>query len=132
MRYKGNDSGITVLRADDCIIADADWGELRWHANDELGNSLDMTVGRCVLKPGKSNPRHLHPNCSEVLVVISGAVSHSTGNGDNDQTSAELFAGDTVTIPKGVPHQACNLSNAEEAIVFIAFSSADRQTELVD
>ena len=119
---------ISVLRSSECEVVDADWGELRWHASAELGNSEDMTVGRCLLKPGQSNPRHYHPNCSELLVVIAGSVAHTL----NADAEAELGAGDTVNIPVGAPHQARNLSATEEALMFIAFSSADRQTVMVE
>jgi mannose-6-phosphate isomerase-like protein (cupin superfamily) len=82
-----------------------------------------MTIGRCVLKPGMANPRHMHPNCSEVLVVMQGRIHH-TGPGD---TQVEMAVGDTVTIPAGVWHRAQNIGS-EPAVLFIAFSSADRQT----
>ena len=117
-------AGISVLRANECEIADFDWGELRWHASGALGNSGEMTVGTARLKPGQANPRHYHPNCSEVLVVVSGGISHTLDAGE----AAELGPGDTVTIPEGVPHKASNLSDTEEAVLFIVFSSADRQT----
>ena len=118
------EAGISVLRSNACEVADADWGELRWHASRALGNSGEMTVGTARLKPGQANPRHYHPNCSEVLVVVSGGISHTLDAGG----VAELGPGDTVTIPTGVPHQARNLSETEEAVLFISFSSADRQT----
>lgn len=117
-------AGISVLRANECEVAGFDWGELRWHASGALGNSAEMTLGTARLKPGQANPRHYHPNCSEVLVVVSGAISHTLDAGE----TAELGPGDTVTIPEGVPHQARNLSATEEAVMVIAFSSADRQT----
>ena len=94
-------AGISVLRANECEIADFDWGELRWHASGSLGNSGEMTVGTARLKPGQANPRHYHPNCSEVLVVVSGGISHTLDAGE----AAELGPGDTVTIPEGVSAQ---------------------------
>ncbi|MCY3762287.1 MAG: cupin domain-containing protein [Gemmatimonadetes bacterium] len=117
-------AGISVLRTNECEVVDLDWGELRWHASGSLGNSGEMTLGTARLKPGQANPRHYHPNCSEVLVVVSGGISHTLDAGE----TAELGPGDTVTIPEGVPHKARNLSETEEAVLFIAFSSADRQT----
>jgi quercetin dioxygenase-like cupin family protein len=99
------------------------WGELTWFANRELGNSEEMTIGRCVLKPGERNPRHYHPNCSEILVVISGRISHTSGP---DQET-EMGEGDTVTIPPNAWHCARNIGPGE-AVLFIAFSSADRKT----
>jgi quercetin dioxygenase-like cupin family protein len=119
---------ITVLRSQQTQIVDAEWGQLTWNASRELGNCDDLTVGQCLLKPGQGNPRHYHPNCCEVLVVISGTVSHTRADDDE----AELGPGDTVHIPVGVPHQARNLSNTEDALVFIAFSSADRLTVMVE
>lgn len=100
-----------------------EWGSLTWYANRELGNSTEMTVGRCVLNPGCGNPRHYHPNCSEILVVIKGCIRHTVSGGEE----AELAEGDTVTIPPSVWHCATNIGQTE-AVLFIAFSSADRKT----
>lgn len=100
-----------------------DWGALTWFASGPLGNSDDMTVGRCVLKPGCSNPRHFHPNCSEVLVVIKGRIEHTSAGGG----VAVMNEGDVVNIPANVRHCARNIGDTE-AVLFIAFSSAHRQT----
>src|SRR5260370_27533529 len=54
------------------------WGNLTWFANRALGNSNEMTVGRCILKPGHTNGRHYHPNCSETLVVWRWSSSSRT------------------------------------------------------
>ena len=59
-----------VLRSTQTDSVEADWGSLTWYAGASLGNSQDMTIGRCIIKPGCENPLHSHPNCSEVLVVI--------------------------------------------------------------
>ena len=100
-----------------------DWGNLTWFAGRSSGNSTEMTIGRCILKPGQSNPRHYHPNCTEILVVIEGRIAHTGAGG----LKAELGKGDTVTIPANIWHQATNIGEVE-AVLFIAFSSADRQT----
>ena len=34
--------------------------------------SDQLVVGRTVLEPGARHERHLHPNCDEFLVVMSG------------------------------------------------------------
>jgi len=101
-----------------------DWGELTWFASGGQGNADDMTVGRCILKAGAANPRHRHPNCAEILVVQKGRIRH-TGPGGAER---ELGPGDTATIPPNVWHQARNVGEGE-AVLFIAFSSANRQTE---
>jgi quercetin dioxygenase-like cupin family protein len=100
-----------------------DWGNLTWFAGRPLGNSTDMTIGRCILKPGQGNPRHYHPNCSEILVVIQGRIEHTGPGGEK----VEMGEGDTVTIPANLWHHATNIGDTE-ALLFIAFSSADRQT----
>ena len=99
------------------------WGNLTWFANRALGNSNEMTIGRCILKPGHTNGRHYHPNCSETLVVVQGRIRHTL---TNDQET-ELAEGDTVVIPPSVRHCATNIGQTD-AILLIAFSSADRQT----
>ncbi|HEY0792843.1 MAG TPA: cupin domain-containing protein [Chthoniobacterales bacterium] len=102
---------------------DFDWGGLHWYASGSLGNSSEVTVGHCWLKPGCSNPRHHHPNCSEILVVIQGAIRHTMADG----TESEMKPGDTVTILPQVWHRATNIG-LSEALLFIVFTSADRQT----
>ena len=99
------------------------WGNLTWFANRALGNNDDMTVGRCILKPGHTNGRHYHPNCSETLVVIEGRIKHTIA-GDQE---TELSQGDTVVIPPNVWHRATNIGQTDAGL-FIAFSTADRQT----
>jgi mannose-6-phosphate isomerase-like protein (cupin superfamily) len=100
-----------------------EWGSLTWFANAALGNSEDMTVGKCVLKPGEGNPLHYHPNCSEVLVVLQGTIEHVIEEG----RTVELNTGDCINIPVRLPHRARNISS-DDAILLIAFSSAHRET----
>ena len=106
--------------ADDKVVGNA-WGELRWYTSAEMGNSRTMTTGVAVLKPGRSNPRHFHPNCDEILHVISGRIVHTM-----NEVSVEMNAGDTVSIPQGVLHNATNVGT-EDAVLAISFSTAYRQ-----
>jgi len=99
------------------------WGNLTWFANRALGNSDEMTVGRCILKPGRTNGRHYHPNCSEILVVIEGRIRHTIA----EDQETDLGEGDTVAVTPNVWHCATNIGEAD-AVLFVAFSSADRQT----
>src|SRR5687768_14697268 len=91
-----------------------EWGDLTWFANRALGNSDELTLGRCRLKPGQGNPRHYHPNCSEILVVVKGRIRHTVAGG----TEAEMAEGDTVSIPPNTWHCATNIGD-EEAVLFI-------------
>lgn len=118
-----SDGDIQILPAGQTDKAAFPWGELTWFANGALGNCDSLTLGRCVLKEGESNPRHRHPNCAEILVVLKGTIKH-TGAGGVPVAMAE---GDVVTIPADVWHNAQNVGRGE-AVLLIAFSSAYRET----
>jgi quercetin dioxygenase-like cupin family protein len=110
-----------VVRPADNKVIEYPWGHLTWYVSRELKNSDTMTTGEAVIKPGEANPRHYHPNCDEVLHVLKGRILHTMGD-----KSAEMQAGDTVSIPAGVHHNAKNIGT-EDAVLSISFSSADRQ-----
>lgn len=114
----------TILRANECDTVEAEWGHLTWYASGALGNSGDMTMGKCVIRSGRENPLHSHPNCSEVLAVLQGRISHTIEGGE----SIELDQGDVITLPPDLPHQARNIGEGD-AVLLIAFSSADRHTK---
>ena len=113
------------LKAEDCTHLEHDWGNLDWLAGAPLGNSENMTIGRCVIKAGKSNPLHSHPNCEEILVLVQGRIAHTIEEG----CEVEMNPGDVITIPPMLPHKARNIGT-EDAVMFIAFSSAHRQFQL--
>jgi quercetin dioxygenase-like cupin family protein len=105
-------------------ILDFPWGRIAWRVSRKLGNSTTMTFGRVLMRAGMSNPRHRHPNCDEILHLLSGRIDHTLG-----VESVVMEAGDTISIPAGVWHQARVLDGADAEMV-IAFSSADRETEM--
>ncbi len=115
------DLAAALMRSGDVETEVTDWGRLVWMISGRLGNSTTMTVGRCHIQPGMANPRHYHPNCDEVLHVLQGTIAHSL----DDQT-VSMSAGDTISIPRGVLHNAHN-TGTTEAIFVISFSSADRR-----
>ena len=102
-----------------------EWGELTWLINSSLVPGANMTLGTCLINPGKSNPLHRHPNCEEVLVVTSGRCVKRIG----DET-VELGTGESVVIPQGIPHQATAIGD-EPMTCVIAYNSPDRQFVLV-
>ena len=97
------------------------WGSLTWVAGGALGNAERLTVGRVVIQSGDQNPRHMHPNCEEVLYLLSGRLTHTFGN-----ESVPMEPGDTIVVPAGVYHNAVNIGD-EDAHMIVAFSSADRR-----
>ncbi|HEV7300045.1 MAG TPA: TIM barrel protein [Tepidisphaeraceae bacterium] len=103
-----------------------DWGSLRWLANGSVGNVQGLTLGRVVIKKGKSNPRHAHPGAEEVLYLLSGQLRHTIG----DQ-SVMLNPGDTVAIPDGVFHNAYSIGD-EDADMIVAYSTGRRSFVLED
>lgn len=100
-----------------------DWGTLQWLVSGKAGTSESQTVGRVTFKPGKSNPLHYHPNCDEVLCLISGQLEHVL---DGTQT-VKMAAGDAIAIPQGMKHNAKNIGNCE-TVAIISFNNSDRQT----
>jgi quercetin dioxygenase-like cupin family protein len=99
---------------------DAPWGRIRWLANDELAG-VGATVGYVEIEAGASNPLHLHPNCSEILVLLEGALTHRVG-----EKSVDLVADDVVVIPAGVPHQATNVGSTT-ARMLVAYDAGVRE-----
>lgn len=119
-----NEELITIRKGANAPRIKAEWGELTWFANREQGNATTMTLGQCRLEPGCANPRHYHPNCTEILTVLEGRIAHTS---DADGATTEMHPGDTATIPPNFWHQARNVGEGP-AILLIAFDSADRQT----
>jgi len=102
---------------------DLPWGKIVWLVSRGLGNSETMTFGRVTINAGDANPRHRHPNCDEILFLLSGRLEHSLGD-----ERFVMEAGDVISIPKGAWHNARALGD-ENAEMAISFSSADRETE---
>lgn len=101
-----------------------DWGSLNWLSGGALTGS-DITVGRVIIKAGRSNPRHIHANCTEVLAMLAGVLEHTIGS---DTVVTE--AGDTVIVPPGVAHVARNIGQ-EDADMIVAYPSGLRGFEVV-
>jgi mannose-6-phosphate isomerase-like protein (cupin superfamily) len=102
------------------------WGTLQWVCNEKLMPSSAQTVGLATILPGKHNPVHYHPNCEEVLYVISGQGLQSY-----DGRTIELKAGMTIRIPANVKHNMIN-TGTETLRTLVSFSSGDRQTVFLD
>lgn len=104
----------------------AAWGSLNWLAGGTVGNARGLTLGRVTIKPGQCNPRHRHPRCEEILYLMAGRLRHTLGD-----EAFEMQAGDTITVPAGVFHNAVNIGDVD-ADMIVAFDSADRDFELED
>lgn len=102
------------------------WGTLQWVCNEKLMPGAAQTVGLATILPGKHNPVHFHPNCEEVLYVISGQGLHSY----NGRT-IPLQAGMTIRIPARVKHNLVN-TGTETLRTLVSFSSGDRKTVFLE
>ena len=100
------------------------WGHLSWllGAGSAPIDGVEQTFGVVTINPGQRNPLHMHPNCEELLYVISGTCDHLLG----DETY-QLKPGSVIRVPRGIPHWALCTSD-EPLKVVVSFSSPDRQT----
>jgi quercetin dioxygenase-like cupin family protein len=98
----------------DAARIDEPWGSLTWVASSAIGNTDRLTVGRVVIKAGAQNPRHCHAGCEEVLTLLTGRLEHSIG----DRLVA-LEPGDTIVIPRGVPHNARALPGVDAEMMVV-------------
>lgn len=97
------------------------WGELTWKITSDSMPGTEMTYGTCRIEPGERNPLHSHPNCEEILYVVSGRCEHKLGD-----ELIELREGDAIRIPRNVRHYAKNIGDGP-MLALIFFSSGERQ-----
>jgi quercetin dioxygenase-like cupin family protein len=120
------DPTAVVIDSDQLPDETFEWGTLKWLCNAQLSPGAEQTLGLCHIWAGQTNPRHYHPNCEEVLVMLAGSGQHSF-----DDEMLELRRGSVIRIPAGVRH---NLSNtgSETLVCLISFSSGVRETVFVE
>src|SRR3954453_364622 len=99
----------------------ADWGVLRWMMSSKIDPGAAQTFGIVEIKAGQHNGLHSHPNCEEILYVLSGSCEHVVGT-----KRVALHPGDLIRVPVGVPHQAFVTGN-EPLRAVISYSSGDRK-----
>ena len=97
------------------------WGWIRWLMSSKLDSGAAQTFGIVEIRAGQKNSLHMHPNCEELLYVLSGSCRHRVG----DKT-VTIKAGDLVRIPPKTPHQATVIGN-EPLRAVISYSSGDRR-----
>jgi quercetin dioxygenase-like cupin family protein len=73
------------------------------------------------INAGQKNALHSHPNCEEILYVLSGSCEHLVGD-----KKVVLHPGDLIRVPVGVKHQATVIGN-EPLRAVISYSSAERK-----
>ncbi len=101
-------------------------GSTQWLVSDRLDEGAQMTFGHVEIKPGRKNPRHIHPNCDAVLYLIEGELDHSM-----NPEIVHLRPGMSLFIPAHAPHDAVNVGNVTARMV-VSYSSGDRQTVMLE
>lgn len=99
------------------------WGEISWLVGAKEMPGAEQTLGVVTIHPNQRNPLHAHPNCEELLYVISGECDHKLGD-----EMYHLAPGSVIRIPRGVKHWA-RCTSQEALVAVISFSDPDRQTE---
>lgn len=97
------------------------WGWIRWMMSSGLDKDAGQTFGLVQVNAGQKNALHMHPNCEELLYVLSGSCEHLVGD-----KKVTLHPGDLIRVPAGVKHQAIVLGN-EPLKAVISYSSGDRK-----
>jgi mannose-6-phosphate isomerase-like protein (cupin superfamily) len=97
-----------------------DWGILSLFADADKMGLETMTLGRVAITAGRSNPLHLHPDCTEVLILLEGRLEHVVG-----AKTVMLEAGDVLAVPAGVAHRAHSVGGADAQMI-VAYTSGRR------
>ena len=110
-----------VASLDETKTEQTSWGTIMWLVSGEAFPDAEQTFGVVTIAPGSANPLHQHPNCEEILYVVSGTCEHRVGD-----TRVTLSPGEAICIPRGTPHCARTTSNVD-LVVVVSFSSSTRQ-----
>ncbi len=102
------------------------WGHIAWLAGKSGASGVEQTFGVVTILPGKRNPLHLHPNCEEILYVVSGECDNRLGD-----EVFHLTPGTAIRIPRETPHWA-RCTSSEPLVAVISFSSPERQVVNLD
>ena len=84
-------------------------------SSDEMNGAYSML--EVVADPRNGVPMHVHDNADEHFIILEGKAF--IANGDR---RAEVAAGSSITISRGVPHAWCNLSEDTPVRMLVIFS----------
>ena len=101
-----------VQRSEQVEVEKYPFGWIRWLMNGRIDPQAEMTMGLVHFEPNQTNMLHVHPNSAEYLHMLSGTAEHLV-----DGRWVTLKAGDTLRIPRGVPHQSRTKDQGYEALI---------------
>jgi quercetin dioxygenase-like cupin family protein len=99
-----------------------EWSEVTRGERCIIRTSSEQTNGaysmlEVVADPRNGVPMHIHANEEEHFIILEGKAL--IANGDS---RAEVAAGSSITIGRGVPHAWCNLSKDMPLRMLVLFS----------
>ena len=97
------------------------WDDIpREELNPLLGRKLvtggDLMIAQVFLKKGCIVPMHAHEN-EQLTYILEGWLRFTLGEGDEQET-VDVRAGEVLTIPRNLPHQAEALEDTLDVDVF--------------
>lgn len=116
----------TVVRSEDAEPTMTDFGAIKWLINQHAVAGAEQTFGLVYILPEHHNPLHYHPNCEELLFVLSGECDHRL-----NEAVVHVKAGDAIVVPRGVHHNA-TCTSWEPLRAIVSFSSGDRQSVMLE
>ena len=96
-----------------------------WLMEDAIAPGAGLSLARMCVDAGVTSAAHRHPDCNEVVHLLSGEVEQHCGT-----DWLAMRPGETLLIPAGSVHQTRNKGN-ETAVQIIAYSSGARVYETV-
>ncbi|MGH6943283.1 MAG: cupin domain-containing protein [Geminicoccaceae bacterium] len=97
------------------------WGTMSWLVEDRTVEGMGLSLARMSVAPGQASPAHSHPDCHEIIHLVSRTVEQTA-----DGRRYQLSAGDTVVVGPGRVHRTRNLNDAHPAELLVCYSAGMR------
>ena len=101
---------------------DFEWGARKTLVNGAQARGAEQTFALVWILPGHNDPPHQHPNAEMIAHVLQGECEFTLGD-----AIYNLLPGDTIRVPRGVPHSAA-CSGWEPVRLVVAQSSPAVET----
>lgn len=101
-----------------------EWGARKILVNRNNIPDSDLSLALVWIIPGGEEDKHHHEDCDQIVHVLSGECEIEMGD-----TVYSMSIGDTLHIPKGVPHAASN-QGWEPVRLLAAFASGSVKTRV--
>jgi mannose-6-phosphate isomerase-like protein (cupin superfamily) len=118
----GGAAGALLVRGTEAEVLDGDPTSVLTLIADSDTTGGALTANRSLLRQGSFGaPPHLHTRCSEMFVVLGGALQVLTG-----EEIVTLEVGDTLVVPPGLPHAFAPAPGHDADILVVFTPGMDR------